>query len=183
MDKPFPRCYWVVPGQLLAGCYPGDADPAKGQAMATGLVKAGIRQVISLMEEDETDQWGQPFQPYRPLVRAAASPGVTVGFSQFPIADLDVPSPAQMRMILARVESEIQADRPVYLHCYGGTGRTGTVVGCFLVHQGLASCGEEALALICQLRSQGGDPTYPQRISPETRAQIEMVRHWPPPRG
>ena len=33
---------------------------------------------------------------------------------------------------------------PVYVHCWGGIGRTGTVVGCWLVRHGMT--GDEALA-------------------------------------
>ncbi|MEQ8200687.1 MAG: hypothetical protein ABRQ24_04610 [Syntrophomonadaceae bacterium] len=183
MIKPFPHSYWVVRGQLLAGCYPGDTDPAKAEAMAAGLVGAGIRQVINLMEENELDKKGNPFRPYWPLVaKQAEAAGTQVGFTRFPIPDLDVPSRAQMNKILASIDAGIAAGRPVYLHCYGGTGRTGTVVCCWLVHRGLASCGEAALAMICRLRSRGGDPTYPGRISPETPAQIAMIRNWPAPR-
>ena len=36
--------------------------------------------------------------------------------------------------------------RTVYLHCRGGIGRTGTVLGCYLVRQGQTA--EEALASI-----------------------------------
>jgi hypothetical protein len=27
LKVPFNRSYWVVPGKLLAGCYPGSEDP------------------------------------------------------------------------------------------------------------------------------------------------------------
>jgi protein-tyrosine phosphatase len=35
----------------------------------------------------------------------------------------------QMERILATIRDEVAAGRPVYIHCWGGIGRTGTVVG------------------------------------------------------
>jgi len=46
---PFARSYWVVPGELLAGYYPGDLDTSKMEKKLKGLLRAGIRYVINLM--------------------------------------------------------------------------------------------------------------------------------------
>ena len=50
---PFARSYWVVPGKLLAGYYPGDLDTSKMEKKLKGLLQAGIKYVINLMEENE----------------------------------------------------------------------------------------------------------------------------------
>jgi hypothetical protein len=55
----FPRSYWVVPGKLLAGFYPGAKDPKEATVKVTALINAGIRHVINLMEPDERDFTGQ----------------------------------------------------------------------------------------------------------------------------
>jgi protein tyrosine phosphatase len=59
------------------------------------------------------------------------------------------------------------------VHCWGGVGRTGTVVGCWLVRHGLA--GGDALARVEALRA-----TTPKanRPSPETDTQRDLVRGW-----
>ena len=62
---PFPRSYWVVPGKLLAGYYPGDLDPLKMEVKLKGLLQVGIRYVISLMEENERNRYGNPMLPLR----------------------------------------------------------------------------------------------------------------------
>ncbi|MFZ4436853.1 MAG: hypothetical protein ACOYOS_00340 [Syntrophales bacterium] len=50
MNKiPFARSYWVIPGQLLAGFFPGSKDPVQETANMDGLINAGIRNVINLM--------------------------------------------------------------------------------------------------------------------------------------
>jgi protein-tyrosine phosphatase len=61
----------------------------------------------------------------------------------------------------------------VYVHCRAGIGRTGLVVGCYLVRHG--ETGNEALLAIKQLRSSISS-SWMQ--SPETDAQVDFVRNW-----
>lgn len=61
----------------------------------------------------------------------------------------------------------------VYVHCYGGIGRTGVIASCYLVRRGLT--GDEALAEIARLRQ--GTPDG-HRLSPETPDQAARVREW-----
>jgi protein-tyrosine phosphatase len=58
----------------------------------------------------------------------------------------------------------------VYVHCRGGIGRTGTVIGCWLARNGLT--GQAALDRIAELRA-GTPDGYTQ--SPETAAQRAFV--------
>ena len=79
-----------------------------------------------------------------------------------------------MRAILDEIDRSIQKNHPVYVHCWGGRGRTGTVIGCYLARHGMA-VGQEALARINFLRSALPDSTA---RSPETSEQCEMVILW-----
>jgi protein-tyrosine phosphatase len=60
------------------------------------------------------------------------------------------------------------------VHCWGGKGRTGTVVGCWLMRHGKATSGD-VLRTIQQLRKD--DPTWFEP-SPETERQRWMVKTW-----
>ena len=78
-----------------------------------------------------------------------------------------------MASILDAIRAEIEARRPVYFHCWGGIGRTGTVAGCWLVDRGLS--GDEAIERINELRRATPDG---YRQSPETEAQRLFIRQW-----
>jgi len=171
---PFPRCYWVAPG-LMAGCYPGADDEEQAQEKLRGLLDTGIRHVISLMEPDEANWDGKPFVPYANQMTALADMmGVTVGFNRMPIEDMSIPSKAHMTRILDLIDRNMQNDQPVYVHCWGGRGRTGTVAGCYLARHGYAS-GQKVLDLIQNLR-QGTEDQH--KASPETQEQVNMVLGW-----
>ena len=172
---PFPRSYWVIPGKLLAGFYPGSKDPKEATAKLTALINAGIRHVINLMEPDERDLTGHRFVPYDDVMESiAAKMRISVTFDQLPIKDLSVPTERHMTRILNQIDLCIKHGKPVYVHCLGGIGRTGTVVGCYLVRHGLAT-GKNVLDMIRDLRKDTEDS---DRQSPETREQREMVVGW-----
>lgn len=173
-DVPFPRSYWVLPRKLLAGAYPGSPNPREAEAKLKGLLECGIRRIINLMEPHEVDHQGHPFNPYdKPWHRLAAERGLQVSTIRYPIRDVDVPSVERMKEILDDIDRSLKDGRPVYVHCWGGRGRTGTVVGCYLVRTGWG--GNEALRRIERLRAGLPDASLP---SPETPEQIAMVRDW-----
>ncbi len=164
-----PNAYWVVPENFLAGPYPCSADLAAAEARVAALLAAGVAHIVDLTEAGEYN-----LRPYWPLLTAqAAAAGREVTRRQWSIPDVTAPTVVQMRAILDDIDAALQRGRTVYVHCYGGIGRTGTVVGCYLVSQGLS--GAAALETITRLRQP-----LPKghRPSPETAAQRELVRTW-----
>jgi protein-tyrosine phosphatase len=171
----FNRSYWVVPGKLLAGGYPGSEDPIEEEKNLIGLIQAGIRHVISLIEPQEYDHSENPFAPYVDNMETIAETiKISVTFDQISIKDFSVPTERQMIRILNQIDMCINYDKPVYLHCWGGKGRTGTVVGCYLARHGMAA-GSDVIKKIKELRKNTEDFSDP---SPETREQINMVIKW-----
>jgi hypothetical protein len=173
---PFPRSYWVLEGRLLAGVYPGAADPEDAEARLAALLNIGIRCVINLTEEDEVNHIGLPLCGYAEILHdIAARREQTVATHRFPIKDTNIPRVEEMRAILDAIDTAMRQQQPVYLHCWGGKGRTATVVGCWLARHGMA-VGDDALHAIQVFRQH--DPTA-QDPAPENQLQCEFVRQWP----
>lgn len=122
--------YWVERNRLLAGPYPGDPDAGAERRKLGAFLDLGIRRFIDLTEAGE-------HSPYTPLLeRLAEGRGIGVDHTRMAIADFGVPASSRMREILDLLEADLGRGEPVYLHCRGGAGRTGTVVGCYLIERG-----------------------------------------------
>jgi protein-tyrosine phosphatase len=152
--------------------YPGDRDPAEERRKLGALLASGIRTFVSLLEEGELEHFPGRFRPYEPaLERLAGEHSGEVRQLRFPVEDMDVPAPATLERALDAIDAEIARSRAVYLHCYGGLGRTGTLVGCWLIRHGRATPGTFA-DVLAALRA--GIPG----TSPQTDEQRAFVESW-----
>jgi protein-tyrosine phosphatase len=79
-----------------------------------------------------------------------------------------------MKKILDYIDQAISQEKSVFIHCWGGKGRTGTVVGCFLARHGIAMA-KEALEKIKDLRK---NDSRAHEVSPETDRQRYLVWNW-----
>jgi protein tyrosine/serine phosphatase len=173
MEVPFPDSYWVEPGLLLAGEYPSELSPELTRLRLRRMLDLGIRQFIDLTQPELTQS-----RPYRDaLAEVAQEMGVkdTIIFN-YPIPDLEIPARDLMRSILDTLDKAVSGKFPIYVHCWAGIGRTGTVVGCYLVRHGMT--GDQALEHIQRLRANVPGFWYG---SPETSAQRDYVRTWVEP--
>ncbi len=155
--------YWVRPGALIAGPYPGGWDEAASRLRLGRLLDAGATVFLDLTEDGEIDAY------LLPLHTEAALRGRDVQHLRMPIRDMDIPTDEHMIAILNTIDDSLASGETTYVHCLGGIGRTGTVVGCFLVRHGMDP--EDALNTITRLRGGLLD-------SPQTPAQFALVRRW-----
>jgi predicted DNA-binding WGR domain protein len=163
---PFPQSYWVVPGKLLAGEYPGSLHRRQGPSKVELLLAAGVSAFIDLTHEYDG------MIPYDVDLGGA---GRSVTREHFPIEDLGVPeNPAYTTRILDAIDGHIVEGRIVYVHCWGGIGRTGTIIGCWLARHGFP--GQAARVELKRLWGACEKSGY--RDSPETREQADYVRAW-----
>ena len=172
-ERPMENSYWIEAGRFAAGEYPGHWDPVWASEKVRKLLDAGIDHFIDLTEAGE-------LEPYSGIVaKEARRRGSDIGWERHPIVDLSVPSsPRQMVRILDAIDAALGDGKTPYIHCWGGVGRTGTTVGCWLVRHGRT--GEEALRRIADWW-QGMEKIYYHPRSPETREQREYVRSWTEP--
>jgi hypothetical protein len=167
--RPIVESYWVKPGTFLAGEYPGQFDQEHTRKRIDALIEAGFDTFVDLTRSNETT-------PYlRVLQEQCQAYGVDVEHHRFAIGDFGLPTPELMKSILDKIDESLEAGRRVYLHCWGGIGRTGTVVGCYLVRHGKS--GTDALKQLAEWwRAVPKSRIHPQ--SPETDEQIEFIRTW-----
>lgn len=169
LPRPIPDSYWVVPGCFLAGEYPAAGTQAETIRRLNAFLRAGFDTFINLTREGE-------LPPYEAtLLEQAAELDVPARHIRLTIPDFGIPSLAHMRTILETIDAALQDGHKIYLHCWGGVGRTGTTVGCYLVRHGLS--GEQALH---QLNDWWQDVPKSRfhRYSPETEQQRQFILQW-----
>jgi hypothetical protein len=155
MKAPTAESYWVA-ARLLAGKHPG-TKPHRMEENVAALLGAGVRTFLDLTAAGE-------LLPYAHLLPA------NVSHQRIALLDRICPYVEQVQEALSVIERTTERGM-AYVHCYGGCGRTGVIVGCYLVEQGIE--GDEALTRVHELtRRLGSVPC------PETPDQITMLRRW-----
>jgi len=103
------------------------------------------------------------------------APSYTLDFMHFPIVDLSVPSAAELATLVQDLADRVIKGEKIYIHCWGGRGRAGTVGACLLGKlYGLSA--DEAIARVQRAFITRGDTKYDR--SPETDEQHALVRSY-----
>lgn len=128
------------------------------------LVDAGVRAFIDLTEPHELD----PYEPH--VLAAAAARKLDLRRIHLPIPDQHTVDDHGYDTILQAIDDGRERG-VVYLHCWGGIGRTGTVAGCLLARNGLDY--ETVIQRLGQLRA---GTRKAHRASPENEEQRAVLR-------
>ena len=169
-DKPIPESYWVLPGNFLAGAYPiSSLDETLARQCLAAFMETGINNFFDLTREGELPS-------YLPILQEeAAHYGIPIQYQRMTIQDKGLPAHGKMAELLDNLDAALASGNKIYLHCWGGIGRTGTAVGCWLVRHGLT--GGQALIRLNELyQTSGQSHAFPQ--SPETDAQVNFILGW-----
>ncbi len=165
-SNPIPHSYWIIPGRLLAGEYPRNFDEPSSLEKLQALTDAGITFFIDLTTPADG------LTSYRTLLQHI---NASAEYHSFPIPDVSVPQSSETTVqVLDLVDQAVATGRGVYLHCWGGIGRTGTMVGCWLARHGLS--GTMALEKLASLWRHCPKSRF--RQSPETEEQRRYIMNW-----
>ena len=127
VERPILDAYWVSPGRVLAGEYPGSVDLEDAWPKLRWLLETGVSAFVDLTESGE-------LEPYLKVLAAEADRlGAAPEHQRRPIRDASTPTVEAMTEILDAIDATVESGKVVYLHCMAGLGRTGVVVGCYLV--------------------------------------------------
>ena len=102
----FVHAWWVEPGTLLAGEYPGDRKPAVAAARVNLLVDAGIRTFVDLTTPADR------LEPYDSIVAAAATArGLDLRHCNVGIPDFSVSDDATYDELVDLIRREVRSRR------------------------------------------------------------------------
>jgi len=159
--RPIETSYRVT-NQIYAGEYPRNKDEESSRVKLQQFESFGITHFIDLTEEGE-------LAPYDEMLYNGAT------YQRFPIRDVSVPkSMDEVRKLVKRIIKIVSKnpEAKVYIHCWGGVGRTGLIVGCLLGELCELSY-DETMAKLEQLFSACPKSAY--RDSPETTEQRDFI--------
>ncbi len=145
---------WVIPGILMAGAYPAAQEDNVHYSIIQSILSLGISTFICLQAEYEHDpnipefMWRQGyklrtyiFDALRILKAADIDPTKRLGlmcnpdkldFRHVPIVDCSTTNDSIVLELAQNICKRLKRGENIYVHCWGGHGRAGTVVSIVL---------------------------------------------------
>lgn len=139
---------WIEQGKILAGSIPQmpeDLDILKSM---------GIQTILSLTRRN--------IEEYPNMIRAAYD----FGHMQFAIPDGSITTDEIMLDAAKSIDVAMKRNLPIYIHCRGGIGRTGTILlAYYVLHRGMTL--EQAKEIVKVRRNYEGNASAIDQGSPQ----------------
>lgn len=163
--------------RLFAGEYPGAKNPEECKLKVCNITWHGFNHFYDLTEEGELTPYNCYLQPQQ-------------NHRRFPIADCSIPADtASVRRLIEEIlyfaqheDSYYGKEGKTYIHCWGGVGRTGTIVACIYAYllkdKGLDAEEIYSLALQRLYDSFQRCPKSKYRPIPDTQEQKMFIKQF-----
>jgi len=135
-----PNFRWLIEHRVAGVSYP------RSEAALLLLKEKGIRSLLSLSEKS-------------PAPDLLARFGLRT--EHVPVADFTAPTIGQVEQAVATMNRFLEENLPVAVHCGAGLGRTGTVLACYLVWQGVSA--QDAIERVRS--AQPGSVETPEQVA------------------
>ena len=153
LNGPTLESNWVVPGILMAGAFPATSNDEETFKLITSILKCGITKFVCLQKEYYPNiteyNWrnNKGIRPYFEDVKRIVSNKdsfetlaeftniVTpdkLSFEHCPIIDCGITEDFHIISLAKKLVQSIIEGDILYIHCWGGHGRTGTLISIML---------------------------------------------------
>ena len=183
---------WVIPGAVMAGGSPARASEGADKYLVNLINDAAVTTFVCLQSEVNPVESAENFggvnkgneadeMPSYANAAIQVDPATTPKFVYYGIKDEEVASSMiDLQALISNLQQKVQQGEVLYIHCKGGSGRTGLVAACLLKSLYSECTADEALEIIqkCfETRARGsGKWVNPKSKSPATEGQIEQVK-------
>ena len=163
-ERPLFQSYQVS-DHLWAGEYPGDKNGEYAKDKLNRMMQFGVRCFFDLTEEGE-------LIPYDDMLPT------DVSYIRFPIRDVSVPQSIEdvRKLVQTILQKADGTHGEVYVHCWGGVGRTGTIIACLIAEEMENPTLDNVMG---ELRKRFAMmPKSAYRQTPETKEQEHFVQQY-----
>lgn len=160
ISRPLYQSYYLNE-YLYAGEYLGDKDEEVAKRKIKQMLHFGVKHFVDLTEEGE-------LRPYSHILPKGIS------YLRFPIKDCGVPQSFEsVNRLLDKIQKLQKMGGYTYIHCWGGVGRTGTIVGCLKARQLYKYDDFDALTVLRNFYKEMPKSTY--HSVPDTQEQEVFI--------
>eukprot|EP00945_MAST-04E_sp_MAST-4E-sp1_P003306 g3306.t1 len=191
MKGPTPTSNWLVKGRILVGSAPGThclKDPespcdgfqaySKKRALKELQVfkESGVTRFVSMQQKNESLK----FKPmYQTLFKKVWSSDSAPSFQRHPVLDGSILKDKELLDLVVDLYEKFLEKETIYIHCYGGHGRAGTVAACLLAKVYSLS-GEHAMAHVkayhdTRMNNEDSDSPASEVQKIQVRRVVEML--------